>query len=119
MAACLFWAHSLVRTHLVLFDHNFPAAKRYAYDPQVTEELNAALETWLGPSYSPTRSSICLLRCASEWYHVVMDPERYKRVAAVTGERFDPMDFLPAETDRQAAIRSKSGFFDKLFGSSH
>lgn len=117
VAGCLFHAHSLVRSHLVYFDKNLPAAKRYAYDPQVTEELNGALDAWLVPTYVASRSSMPFLRTASAWYKVVMDAERYKRVVAFTGESFDPMDFLSAEKDRQAAARGKGGFFNRLFGS--
>jgi hypothetical protein len=86
MAACLFWAHTLVRTHFTAFDKNPTAARLYATNPEVMQELNGALDNWLAPPYAAHRSSIPLLRHASEWYRVVMDVDRQKRVIALTGE---------------------------------
>ena len=88
MAACLFWAHSLVRTHLLHFDKDPQAAKQYAAKPDVIAELNAALDNWLAPSYTPRRSSIQYLKKATEWYAAAVDIDRLQRVAAFTGEEF-------------------------------
>jgi len=92
MAACLFWAHTLVRTHLRDFDNNVQAATQYALSPKVTEELNAALDAWLAPPFVLRRSSIPFLHKASEWYRAVMDIDRLNRVIAFTGE---PLNLLP------------------------
>jgi len=86
MAACLFLAHTLVRTHFVHFDKDVQSAKRYALKPEIGSELNAALDNWLTPSFIARRSSIPFLRTASEWYRAVMDVERLNRVIAFTKE---------------------------------
>lgn len=108
MAACLFWAHTLVRTHFVHFDKDIQSAKRYALKSEVASELNAALDTWLVPSFIARRSSIPFLNKASEWYRAVMDLDRLKRVIAFTGEE---LKLPPAAgtLPRQTSGASKSG----------
>jgi hypothetical protein len=103
MAACLFWAHTLVRTHFVQFDKDAQAAKRYALKPEVATELNAALDQWLSSSFVSRRSSIPFLYKASEWYRAVMDIDRLNRVIAFTGEE------LKLPTGAKPAPRKTSG----------
>jgi hypothetical protein len=86
MAACLFWAHTLVRTHFVHFDKDVQSAKRYALKAEVGGELNAALDSWLTPSYVARKSSIPFLRSASEWFRAILDVERLNRIIAFTKE---------------------------------
>lgn len=116
MAACLFWAHTLVRTHFLQFDKDAQAARRYAMKAEVVAELNTALDNWLAPSYVARRSSIPYLKKASEWYRAVMDADRLRRVFALTGEEFN----LPAGASlppRQTGSSSKSGgLLGWLFG---
>jgi hypothetical protein len=123
MAACLFWAHTLVRSHYVHFDKNMQAARRYALNPAVTGELNTALDAWLTPSFSPRRSSIPFLQKASEWYRAVMNQDRMNqdrlnRVIAFTGE---PADLLPATRTAPSRTgsspKSSGGLLAWLFGS--
>jgi len=104
MAACLFWAHTLVRTHFLHFDKDWQSANRYALKPEVTGELNAALDAWLAPPYVLRRSSIPFLHKASEWYRAVKDVDRLNRVVALTGE---PLNLVP---DTGAGMRQTNGF---------
>jgi hypothetical protein len=107
MGACLFWAHTLVRTHFLHFDKAPQSAKRYAFQPEVMGELNAALEAWLAPPFVLRRSSIPFLHKASEWYRAVMDEDRLNRIVALTGE---PHNLLPAtETARRRSNGSSKG----------
>ncbi len=103
MAACLFWAHTLVRTHFLHFDDDLRSARRYASEPGVASELNAALDTWLVPSFFVHRSSIPFLVKASEWYRDVKDEERLNRVIAFTGE------MSPATSPKRGNCSSKFG----------
>jgi Arc/MetJ-type ribon-helix-helix transcriptional regulator len=108
MAACLFWAHTLVRTHFLHFDKDVQSAKRYASRSEVVSELNAALDGWLAPCFTVRRSSIPFLHKASEWYRAVIDIDRLDRVIAVTGEERK----LPAEAGnliRRTTSAQKSG----------
>ena len=111
MAACLFWAHTLVRTHFIHFDKDANAAKRYALKAEVVTELNAALDNWLLPSYAARRSSFPYLSKASEWYRAVMDVDRLKRVIAFTGEELK----LPSH-GAQAAPRKPGGLLSWIRG---
>jgi len=86
MAACLFWAHTLVRTHIEYFDKAPESARQYGLKPEVTSELNSALDNWVAPAYAASRSSISFLRRASEWYRAVRDIDRLSKVIALTGE---------------------------------
>jgi tetratricopeptide (TPR) repeat protein len=88
MAACLFWAHLLVRSHLSSFDKDSEAAKSYAYDPEVTRELNAAFDDWIQPPYTPRRSSIPYLHYAACWYYLAGDSVRLQRALALTDNVF-------------------------------
>ena len=114
MAACLFWAHSLVRTHYVNFDKDMRAAKLYAANPEVTNELNGALDAWLAPPYTSRRSSIPFLRYASEWYRVTMDVDRQKRVIALTGEELKLA--APASASRPASSSKSGGLLNWIMG---
>ena len=108
MAACLFWAHTLVRTHFVHFDRDALGAKRYASKSEVRSELNAALDNWLAPPYALRRSSVPFLRKASEWYRALMDEEHLGRVIVLTGE--EPMPpALTGQMLRQTNGSSKGG----------
>jgi hypothetical protein len=117
MAACLFWAHTLVRTHFVHFDKDPQSARRYALGPAVTFELNTALDAWLASTFDVRRSSIPYLQKASEWYRATMDIDRLKRVVDLTGEK---LDLLPAATNASQRTNSSSktvgGLLNRLFG---
>lgn len=116
MAACLFWAHTLVRTHFVHFDKNPQSAKRYALKTDVVTELNAALDNWLVPSFTARRSSIPFLRKASEWYKAAMDSDRLKRVIAFTGEELNlPNNWWTVPQQAKSPSRS-GGLLGRLFG---
>ena len=117
MAACLFWAHTLVRTHYVHFDKDMQSARRYALSPAVTGELNTAFDAWLTPFFVPSRSSIPFLQKATEWYRAVNDTERLKRVIAFTGEKADlPPATRTAPRPTNPAPKSSGGLLGWLFG---
>ena len=88
MAACLFWAHLLVRSHFASFDKKTEAAKSYAYDPEVTRELNAAFDDWTRAPYSARRSSVPYLHYAACWYYLAGDGGRLKRALSFTNNVF-------------------------------
>jgi tetratricopeptide (TPR) repeat protein len=88
MAACLFWAHLLVRSHYASFDKNPEAARSYAYDPEVTRELNAAFDDWTQPAYRSRRSSIPYLHYAACWYYLAGDSARLQRALFLTDNVF-------------------------------
>jgi tetratricopeptide (TPR) repeat protein len=88
MAACLFWAHLLVRSHYASFDKNREAARSYAYDPEVIRELNAAFDDWTQPAYRPRRSSIPYLHYAACWYYLAGDSARLQRALFLTDNVF-------------------------------
>jgi hypothetical protein len=113
MAACLFWAHTLVRTHLSGFDKDVQVARRYARKSQVTGELNSALDAWLAPPYAVRRSSVPFLQKASEWYRAVADVGRLNRVAALTGEAPAAPSSVP---QTNAASKSGGGLLGWIFG---
>jgi hypothetical protein len=116
MAACLFWAHALVRSHFVHFDKDVQSAKRYALKPEVACELNAALDNWLAPSFVGHRSSISFLRTASGWYRAVMDVDRLKRVIALTGEKLDlPAAAAPPPWRKTTASKGGRGLLGWIF----
>jgi hypothetical protein len=117
MAACLFWAHTLVRTHFLHFDKDIQAVRRYGLKPDVVNELNAALDNWLVPSFVARRSSIPFLHRASEWYRASMDEDRLKRVIAFTGEKLDMLPrggTLPRRTN--SASKGGGGLLGWIFG---
>ena len=115
MAACLFWAHNLVRTHLVHFDKAVQAAKRYALQPDVGSELNDALDNWLVPSFVARRSSIWFLHQASQWYRATADLDRLKRVVAFTGEELNITSNWWEPPQPKSSAKS-SGLLGRLFG---
>jgi tetratricopeptide (TPR) repeat protein len=84
MAACLFWAHSLVRGHYEHFDKDAKAAEEYAQSPEVQRELAEAFDTWVAPPYQPQRSSVPYLGWAGQWFFRVRDAERLQRVLDLT-----------------------------------
>jgi hypothetical protein len=108
MAACLFWAHTLVRTHFQDFDRDWQTATRYASNPKVTGELNAALDAWLAPPFVLRRSSIPFLQKASEWYRAVMDEGRLNRIIAFTREELN-LPSATGTTPRPTNNSSKGG----------
>lgn len=115
MTACLFWAHTLVRTHFAQFDRDPQSAARYASKPELNDEVDTALDNWLIPTYEARRSSIPYLLKASEWYRAVGDVERLKRVVALTGEELN----LPDKwwrVPQEPKSPSKVGFLGRLFG---
>lgn len=88
MAACLFSAHSLVRTHLIHFDKNMEGARAYAHNPDVTQELNAAYDSWIKPPYKPCRSSLVHLHQAACWFYLKQDRERLASAFSLVGDNF-------------------------------
>lgn len=102
MTACLFWAHTLVRTHFLNFDKDTQAAIRYVMKAEVVAELNTALDNWLVSSYAARRSSIPYLKKASEWYRPAMDGDRLGRIVALTGEELN----LPAAASLLSLVGS-------------
>jgi tetratricopeptide (TPR) repeat protein len=84
MAACLFWAHSLIRSHYESFDKNPKAADEYAQNPEVQRELAEAFDAWVAPPYVPRRSSVPFLGWAGQWFFRVRDGERLQRVLDLT-----------------------------------
>lgn len=116
MAACIFWAHTLVRTHFVHFDKDVQGAKRYAMKPEVGNELNTALDNWLVPSFVPRRSSISFLCKASEWYRAVQDIDRLKRVIALTGENLDVPAVRTASRPTTNAPKGRTGLMGWILG---
>ena len=88
MAACLFWAHSLVRTHYSFFDKDKEASEAYVRKPEVRAELATAFDSWTQPPYAPKRYSIHELREAALWFYLAEDPVRLKRALELTGNVF-------------------------------
>lgn len=85
MAACLFWAHKLIRAHYEFFDKDEKAAEEYAQNPEVRRELSEAFDRWVAPPYVPRRSSVAYLGWAGSWFFRVRDRERVRRVLELTG----------------------------------
>lgn len=117
---CLFWAHSLVRSHYESFDKDTRAARLYGQNPAVVQELNDALDRWIAPPYAARRSSMQYLRTASHWYRLTGDVERLKRVIAFTGEELKPPTSGPTTSSRQYESTSSSknggGVLGWIFG---
>ena len=112
MAACLFWAHLLVRSHFSSFDKKTEAAKSYAYDPEVTRELNAAFDEWTRPPYTAHRSSIPYLHYAACWYYLAGDGRRLQRALSFTNDVFSkiPWSLIGNSRDLYArALRLAAG----------
>jgi len=91
MAACLFWAHILVRTHYSAFDENLAAEKRYAHHPAVVQELNAAFDAWIKPPYTPRRSSIPYLHYPAWWFYYGGDRARLNQALSLINNVFSDM----------------------------
>jgi hypothetical protein len=87
MAACLFWAHSLVRTHYKAFDKDARAEQLYLQNIDVRRELDEAFDKWLEPPYTARRSSIPFLKHASAWYLAAKNKTNLERATALTKER--------------------------------
>jgi hypothetical protein len=87
MAACLFWAHSLVRTHYRAFDKDPRAEQLYLQNIDVRRELDEAFDKWLEPPYTARRSSIPFLKHASAWYLAARNKARLDRAIALTKEQ--------------------------------
>lgn len=85
MAACLFWAHSLVQSHYEIFDKDLKAAARYATDPAINAELNAAFDAWVGSLPTVRPSTRRYLEDTIGWYEVVDDCARLERACALAG----------------------------------
>ena len=115
MTACLFWAHTLVRTHFTDFNKDVHASKRYASKTEVVSELNGAFENWLNPSYVARRSSIPYLYKASQWYRATADLHRLKRVVAFTGEELNITSNWWEPPQPKSSAKSGS-FLSRLFG---
>jgi hypothetical protein len=115
MTACLFWSHTLVRTHFIHFNKDPHAAKRYASKAELVSELNIAFENWLNPSYVARRSSMPYLLKASEWYRATADIDRLKRVVAFTGEELNITSNWWEPPQPKSAPKS-GGLLGRLFG---
>jgi hypothetical protein len=85
MAACLFWAHSLVQSHYEIFDKDPKAAAQYAADPAVNAELNAAFDAWVGSLTTVRASARPYLEDTVGWYQSVGDRTRLERACALAG----------------------------------
>jgi tetratricopeptide (TPR) repeat protein len=127
MASCLFWAHLLVRSHLVSFDKKPDAAKGYTYNPETTRELNAAFDSWTQPPYIPRRSSIPYLHHAACWYYLAGDDGRLKQALSLTSNFFSKIPWslignsqkvyaralLVATGTTSSPQRTKSDYFEE------
>ena len=91
MPVCLFLAHFFVWQYARVFDKNKPEAERYLKNRGVTQELNQALDQWIGGTYQPRRSSVPYLHQAALWYYLSGDYARLQRLLALTGNvPYDP-----------------------------
>jgi hypothetical protein len=119
MATCLFMAHWLVLTHLSGFDKNQPAADRYRRNTDVVRELDTAFDNWVAPPYVAGRSSIPLLRNASQWYRSAKNEIGLQKAIAFTKE--DPTPARPAKADafKVAMAQRPTGrsWLDRILGS--
>jgi len=106
MAACLFWAHLLVRSHFASFDKKTEAAKSYAYDPEVTRELNAAFDDWTRSPYTARRSSIPYLHYAACWYYLAGDGGRLQRALSFTNNVFSKIPWSLIGNSRKLYARA-------------
>jgi hypothetical protein len=87
MAGCLFWAHTLVRTHYKFFDKDLRAEQLYRQNIDVRRELDEAFDKWVEPPYTPRRSSIQYLKHASAWYLAAKNKANLERAIALTKEQ--------------------------------
>ena len=86
LPGCLFFAHFLVWQYEWQFDKNKDEANRYVKDPRVNQELNQALDRWIGIGYQMRRSSLPYLHQAALWYYLSGDYGRLKQIFALTGK---------------------------------
>lgn len=109
LPACLFLAHFLVWQYARIFDKNKPQADQYLKNPAVTQELNEALDRWIGGNYEARRSSLPYLHEAALWCYLSGDNIRLKRILTLTGPA--PYDHAwqqignPAKTHQAALLR--------------
>ncbi len=85
MAACLFWAHTLVFTHLLAFDKDKAKVEAYCQDPAVRNELAVAFDRWVSGNYRPLRSSIVYFHHAAFWFYLAGDHDRLGKALVFTG----------------------------------
>jgi tetratricopeptide (TPR) repeat protein len=112
MAVCLFQAHMLVRSHLSSFDKKPEAAAAYLHNPEAKKELEAAFDSWTQPPYTPKRSSIQYLNCATYWFYLLEDSVRLDRAMSLTGKGFskNPWSWAgDAETVYSRALQIAAG----------
>jgi len=88
MAHCLFFGHTLVRTHFEGFDGNPEAAEEYARKKEVRQELEEAFDQWTRSPYQPRRSSVAYLHQAAAWFYRVQDRERLRRSLTMVGNTY-------------------------------
>lgn len=79
MAACLFWAHILVWSHLLTFDKDKAKAAAYRQVPGIKKELESAFDQWTGGGYQPRRSSIVYFHYAAFWFYAAADKVRLRK----------------------------------------
>ncbi len=85
LPACLFLAHFHVWQYARMFDRDKVQAERYLKNGAVRQELDRALDRWIGDSYRPRRSSLPYLHQAALWYDLCGDDVRLGRLLALTG----------------------------------
>ena len=85
MPVCLFVAHFFVWQYARNFNKNKVEAEQYIKDPTVNQELNQALERWIGGSYLMSRSSVPYLHQAALWYYLSGDYTRLQRILRIIG----------------------------------
>jgi hypothetical protein len=108
MAACLFWAHNLVRTHYKFFDKDLQAAKLYKQNIEVRRELDGAFDKWIAPPYVARRSSIPFLKHASAWYFVAQNRPNLERALALTKEEMNFEAAAVAPRTKQSSAPSST-----------
>jgi hypothetical protein len=108
MAACLFWAHNLVRTHYKFFDKDLQAAKLYKQNIEVRRELDEAFDKWIAPPHVARRSSIPFLKHASAWYFVAQNRPNLERALALTKEEMNFEAAAVAPRTKQSSAPSST-----------
>ena len=90
MAACLFWAHILVWSHLLTFDKDKAKAAAYRQIPGIKKELENAFDQWIGGGYQPRRSSIVYFHYAAFWFYAAADKARLRKALELTQGLYYP-----------------------------
>lgn len=90
MAACLFWAHILVWSHLLTFDKDKPRAAAYRQVPGIKKELENAFDQWISGGYQPRRSSIIYFHYAAFWFYAAQDKARLRKALEFTQGLYYP-----------------------------